>query len=167
MNEPATISRFDRIEQIAAAAIDRIEQIAAAAIEQQPAIYEQVDCPLVHHFTPGLYSREITMYAGVLVTSEKHKYEHQFILSQGVVSVWTEAEGEQLFQAPFHGITKPGTRRILYIHETAVWTTFHSTLFQTIEEIHDDIIEKYENHSMNGHFENNKFVPMNHLNELT
>lgn len=146
-------------------AIDQVEKVLVDAVNQHPEVYKPIDCPLVHTFTPALYSRQITMYRGTLITSETHKYEHQFILSQGVVSVWTEAEGEVLISAPYHGVTKPGTRRILYIHEDAVWTTFHSTLLTTVKEIHEDIIEKYENPLIKGHLENNVFVPMKIENE--
>lgn len=145
--------------------IDKVEQMATNAILNNPNQYQLVDAPLEHRFTPGLYSRQITMPEGVLVTSESHKTEHQYILSQGIVSVWTEDEGEVLISAPFHGITVPGTRRVLYIHPEggdAIWTTFHSTLLQTVEEIHDEIIEKCENPLMNGHYENNVFIPNNH-----
>lgn len=138
--------------------IDVIEQEAIEAA-QDTEQYEQVDCPLVHTFTPGLYSRQITMRAGLLVTSETHKTEHQYILLKGVVSVWTEAEGEIIISAPYHGVTLPGTRRLLYIHEDAIWTCFHSTLLHTVAEIHEDIIEKYENPRLKGHYENNVFVP--------
>lgn len=140
-------------------AIDIAEQAAAMAVQEMPAQYKQVDCPLVHTFTPGLYSRQIYMPAGVLVTSETHKTEHQYILSQGIVSVWTEAEGEVLISAPYHGVTMPGTRRLLYIHEDAIWTCFHSTLLQTVEEIQEDIIEKYENPLLKGHYQQGVFIP--------
>lgn len=139
--------------------IDKFEVLAMEATNDLPLEYLKVDCKLEHRFTPKLYSREITMPAGILVTSETHKTEHQFILSKGIVSVWTEEEGEVFIVAPYHGITKPGTRRILFIHEEAIWTTFHSTLKNTVEEVREDIIEKYENPFIHGHYINNTFVP--------
>lgn len=82
-------------------------------------------CPLLHVFTPGLYTRQILMPAGTLLTSRIHLFEHPYIISAGVVSVWDLETGWQTFRAPHIGVTKPGTRRVLYIHEDCIWTTSH------------------------------------------
>ena len=88
--------------------------------------YPKAELPLVHRFTPGLYIREIFMPKGALVISLKHLTEHPFLVSKGHAAVLTE-NGVQQIKAPHCGITKPGTQRILYIHEDCVWTTFHVT----------------------------------------
>lgn len=82
----------------------------------------------VHRFTPGLYSRELTMAAGLLLNSKIHRTEHQYIVSRGVALVFDEEQGWHPVVAPYHGITKPGTRRTLYILEETTWTTFHPML---------------------------------------
>ena len=46
----------------------------------------QIDCPLVHRFTPGMYIREIFMPAGTMLTSMIHKTEHPYVVSQGKVN---------------------------------------------------------------------------------
>lgn len=86
----------------------------------------QVDMPLKHLFPPGLYVREITMPAGAVVISRVHKFAHPFVISKGRLSVWSENDGIQHLAAPHTGITTPGTRRILFIHEETIWTTFHA-----------------------------------------
>lgn len=118
-------------------AIDELESVIIT--------YPEVECPLIHRFTPGMYIREIFMPAGTLLTSKIHKTEHPFVISKGKVSVWTEEDNVVVIEAPYCGITKPGTRRILFIHEDAVWTTFHATDKKTPEEVEDDIIEKHDN----------------------
>lgn len=95
----------------------------------------QRELPVKHIFTPGLYAREVYMFQGALGTTNIHLTCHPFVISQGVVSVWTDETGWQLIRAPFTGITKPGTRRVLYIHEDTVWTTFHVTDETDPEEI--------------------------------
>ncbi len=85
----------------------------------------QIDLPLVHRFTPGLYCREIFMPKGSVVISRVHKFEHPFVVSKGKVSVWCENDGWIFIEAPFTGVTKPGTRRILFVSEDCIWTTFH------------------------------------------
>jgi hypothetical protein len=89
--------------------------------------HPQVHCPLVHRFTPGLYIREIFMPAGSLITSARHLTCHPFVVSKGDVSVYVEGVEVDRYKAPYTGITHPGTRRLLYIHEDTVWTTFHVT----------------------------------------
>lgn len=88
--------------------------------------FELIDLPLVHRFPEGMYVREIFMPKGSIVTSRVHKYESPFFITQGDVSVFTEGEeGIARYVAPFTGITKPGTRRVLYMHEDTVWITVH------------------------------------------
>src|SRR5208282_1500573 len=103
----------------------------------------QIECPLKHEFTPGLYIRTIWMPAtkeGTLVLSKIHKTEHPYFISKGSASVWIEGQGWKLLRAPFRGITKPGTRRILFIHEDCVWTTIHATNKTNVDEIERDVI---------------------------
>lgn len=114
---------------------------------------DKIDLPLIHYFTPGLYSREIYMPAGTLVVSKIHLTQHPFVISKGSVSVKIR-EGEwELLEAPYTGITYPGTRRVLYIQEDCIWTTFHATdiapvdgsdeeIAKAVAAIEDRIIEK-------------------------
>lgn len=100
------------------------------------------ELPLVHRFTPDLYSRQCLMFAGSYVISKIHKTQHQFVILSGKIIVWERGKKPQLYKAPFHGITEPGTQRLLFALEHTVWTTFHSTIHQTVEEIEANIIEK-------------------------
>ena len=101
----------------------------------------QVEMPLTHRFTPGLYIREILMPKGTLVISRTHKFEHPFVVSKGRVSVWDQDWGVKHITAPYCGITKPGTRRVLLIHEDCVWTTFHVTTETDPEKIVEQVTE--------------------------
>lgn len=117
--------------------IDQLE----AFLFSQPQTY----APVKHTFTPGLYIREITMPAGVIVTSKVHKTEHPYIILSGEVVVFTEKDGDLPFKAPYFGITKAGTRRVLRTVTETVWITFHPTDKTTPDEVEEDIIEKHEN----------------------
>ncbi|HEY1107424.1 MAG TPA: hypothetical protein VGE76_02290, partial [Opitutaceae bacterium] len=79
-----------------------------------------------------------------IVTSKIHKTEHPFVITQGRVSVYSENDGAQHLRAPYTGITRPGTRRILVIHEDTVWTTFHPTSHTDVARIEADIIEPHQ-----------------------
>lgn len=112
-------------------------------LEQTLAQYPPVEMPLTHTFTPGLYVRTIFMPKGTMLTSKIHKTEHQFIITQGTVTVRC-GETVETYVAPYHGITKPGTRRALFIHEDTVWTTFHPTTETDLEKIEAELIEPHD-----------------------
>jgi hypothetical protein len=134
-------------EQAAGAAIDRVslsKEIDALEVEmmKRPA----ADCPVTHRFTPGLYIREIFMPAGAVVVSKIHRTEHPFTISQGRVLVMIDGEGWKELAAPYTGVTKPGTRRVLQILEDTVWTTYHPTTLTDVDEIESQIIEPHNAH---------------------
>lgn len=130
------------------------------------------ECPVEHRFTPGLYTREIFMPAGMRITSMIHKTEHQFIVLQGSVSVYSENDGEQLITAPFIGKTLPGTRRVLLVHEDTRWITCHPTdvvpennseksIEDAVNKIMEQIIEFRENPLLGGVVKNNVLIELN------
>jgi hypothetical protein len=97
-----------------------------AAMEEFMLTQEQVEIPVRHIFSNGLYAREITAPAGVIMSGMVHKTEHLNIMSKGEVSVMTE-DGMKRFKAPCTFVSKPGTKRIGYVHQEMVWTTIHAT----------------------------------------
>lgn len=96
------------------------------AIEVHMLQREQIEIPVKHYFSPGVYAREITIPAGALVTGKIHKYAQLNILSKGDISVLTE-RGIMRVQAPFTIVSPPGTKRIAFAHTECVWTTIHAT----------------------------------------
>tara|TARA_B100001250_G_scaffold69091_1_gene55402 strand:- start:2852 stop:3373 length:522 start_codon:yes stop_codon:yes gene_type:complete len=97
--------------------------------------------PLKHTFADGLYIREIFMPKGQVITTGIHKQEHPYFVLKGDVSVLTE-DGVIRIKAPHQGITKPGTKRLIYIHEDTTWITVHATEKDNIEEVLEDILAK-------------------------
>jgi hypothetical protein len=127
----------------------------------------KVDAPLRHLFTPGMYSRTIFMPEDTLITSRIHKTRHQFIISEGIAWVKVNDNKWEKLVAPFLGITEPGTRRVLYIEQGCVWTTFHPTSIQpendteeavldAVAKIEELIIEPHVNELLGGEMKNNK-----------
>lgn len=134
MNETFAIQQLSKKNE----GIDTLEKLMLDELE--PAIEE-----LTHTFTPELYARTWKAKAGTIWVSRTHKTCHQFVILKGALSVWIDGV-ETYYEAPYHGITKPGTRRILYIFEDTEWTTFHSNPDNLNEnEIVDLITEKHEN----------------------
>jgi hypothetical protein len=60
-----------------------------------------------------------------LVTSKIHNTEHPFTVSHGAAAVSIDGNDWEHIVSPYTGITQPGTRRILYILEDCIWTTYH------------------------------------------
>lgn len=98
-------------------------------------------CPLEHTFADGIYIRQITMPAGYFVVSKIHKHTHPYFVLKGRARVMTE-DGVKIVSAPYHGITKAGTKRLLYIEEESVWVTIHATKETDLEKIEDEVIAK-------------------------
>ena len=108
---------------------------------------EQVAIPVRHSFTgsaengTGIYARTVVMPAGSIVVSEVHLTEHPYVITRGKVRVLTADNHKGvLLEAPFHGVTKPGTRRLLLVEEETEWTTFHATPLTDPEEIGRQIL---------------------------
>ena len=133
-----------------------IDELEAAIIQN----LDVIEGPLVHKFTDGMYIREIFMPAGSLWTSKIHKTEHPYVVSHGKAAVSIDNQEWYEITAPYTGITQPGTRRILYILEDCIWTTFHridgmksdyndlseEEKMNIVEDIEDKILEPHINY---------------------
>jgi hypothetical protein len=97
--------------------------------------------PLKHTFADGLYIREIFMPKGQVITTGIHKKEHPYFIMKGDISVLTE-NGIERIKAPYTGITKPGTKRLIYTHEDSIWITVHATDKETVEDVLDEVLAK-------------------------
>lgn len=127
--------------------VDRVELAIATGMDK-------VECPVRHIFTPGMYGREIFMPKGTVVVSKIHKTEHPYVVSKGTAHVFIEGVGWHTVQAPFSGITKPMTRRVLLIAEDCIWTTFHATTKTDVAEIEKEIIEPRIQHFIDYDLQN-------------
>ena len=97
--------------------------------------------PLKHTFAEGCYIREVFMPANQLIVTKIHKVEHPIFIQKGHVSILTDAGIEEI-KAPYQGITKPGTKRVMYTHEDTVLITVHATDKKTPEEVEEEVIAK-------------------------
>ena len=100
--------------------------------------------PTKHTFADGCYIREIFNPANEIVITKIHKKEHPFFLMKGEMSILSE-DGIQTLKAPYQGITKPGTKRVIYTHEDCVFITVHATDAKTVEEVEEEVVcARYE-----------------------
>ena len=123
-----------------------IDNVEAIILDQEP-----VECIVDDIFTPGLYTRQLFIPAGTILTTKLHKTEHPYVLSMGKVVIYTDDNSFQRIEAPFTGITYPGTRRIIHALTDAVWTTFHVNPddCRDVATIEDRIIEPHTNQVLN------------------
>lgn len=121
----------------------KVDSLELAMLDHPQAL---IDMPVTSRFTNGLYIREIFNPAGTLITTKIHKTEHPFVVLSGRISVYVAGEGVKHIQAPYMGITKPGTRRIIYAHEDTVFVTFHPNPANEtdLDIIEDQLIERRE-----------------------
>jgi hypothetical protein len=95
--------------------------------------------PLVHTFSDGLYIRQVTVPPKTLTVTKIHKQEHAFFLMKGTISILTE-EGVKKFTAPYQGITKVGTKRVIYHHDEVIFTTVHATEEKDVSSVEKQVI---------------------------
>jgi hypothetical protein len=111
------------------------------AIEERFLKEEQVECPVVHRFAPGIYIREVTLPAGSFAVGHKQKTEHLNIMISGRVTMigddgeWVEVTAPKTF------VSQPG-RKIGFIHDKVVWQNIYPTEETDIEKLEEMFLEK-------------------------
>src|SRR5882724_3125898 len=106
-------------------------------------VMPQVELKVIHHFSKGVYARELYIPAGVTLIGEIHEFENLNILSKGTMIVTTE-EGMIEVSAPFTVVSPPGTKRAAHTLTDCIWTTIHGTDETDVDEIERNFIAKNE-----------------------
>ena len=102
--------------------------------------YEVGNVETIHHFSPGIYAREMRAPKGTLITSYTHKTEYLAICLKGSMAVWSLPSGvTKRIDAPAIVHTQPGTRRVGYVYEDAVWFSIHATNETDIAKLEQDL----------------------------
>jgi hypothetical protein len=123
-----------------------------AFLGHELAKYPQTECPLKHHFAPGVYVREIFMPAETIIIGHIHRTEHLNILVQGACFIVHNDGSREELRAPMTFVSKAGVQKALYITEDMVWQTVHVTTETDIEKLEAMLTEP---------------VPPNPLEQLT
>jgi len=131
---------------------DLVDQIEAVIVNEGT----PVECRIKHLFTKGVYCREMFVPKGTILTSKLHNMQHPFVLSMGAVGVLENNKVTEVMEAPYLGVTEPGTRRVIYAYEDSIWTTFHPVsiypesdseedLLIAVQKVEDLVIDNYDN----------------------
>lgn len=116
--------------------VGTLERSKVIAFENLLKEYPQIELKVVHHFSKGVYARELHIPAGTILTGEIHKFTNLNILSKGRIQVLTQ-DGMKEVEAPFTIVSPAGTKRVARALTDCVWTTVHGT-----DETDLNIIEK-------------------------
>lgn len=125
--------------------IDNIKDLAGSMMSMP-----QMEAPVKHHFSKGVYAREIFMPKDMLIVGKIHKTRHLNIISQGRCTVVTPTRRLEI-TAPFTFESFEGEQKVVYMHEDTVWTTIHLTEKTDVDEIEKDCIaEEYDEKLINN-----------------
>jgi len=80
---------------------------------------------LVHHFSPGIYIREIHMKPDVVVLGARHRTEHLNVVLTGKARVFMEGRVYDI-AAPYTIKSGVDVRKVLWIQEHMIWQTIHA-----------------------------------------
>lgn len=103
----------------------------------------QAECPVIHHFGPGLCVREVFMPAGTLAVGHAQKFEHMNVLLRGSVMVVNDDGSTAVLKAPMMFIGKPG-RKVGYVLEDMVWQNIYATDLKNPDDVEAHFVEKSE-----------------------
>lgn len=125
--------------------------------------YPQVECPVWHHFAPGLYARKMLIPKGTVLTGAVHKTEHLCIIS-GDIDVTTDDGIRRITDSHAIITSSPGAKRAGYAHEDTYWTTVHATDETDLDKLVEELTESTSQELMGGS-KNNQLIA-NRLKEL-
>jgi hypothetical protein len=120
------------------APVDLTDQVEAKLLE-----LPQIDCPVLHHFGPGVYIREVRMPAGSLILGHRHRNAHTNILVAGKLKFLNEGGEVVELAAPAVLTSNPG-RKLAYIIEDTVWQNVYATEEKDVERLETALLDKSE-----------------------
>ncbi len=98
---------------------------------------EQVPCPLIHRFGPGMYIREAHYAAGSLIVGHLHKLPHLNNFIKGRLKMLNPDGTVTEMVAPVSFMGSPG-RKIAYMVEDVIWQNVWATDKTDIDEVEAD-----------------------------
>ena len=101
----------------------------------------EIDLETQHHFSDGLYAKEMHIPKGYAAGMHKHEYSHFSILSKGRVIVRTDEYNNE-YTAPACIDIKAGINHTIEALEDTVWFCIHATEETDITKIDEVLIAK-------------------------
>lgn len=121
--------------------VQQAEQVSR--LEEHMLALPQAECPVVHHFGPGIYVREVTLPAGTLAIGHAQRFEHLNIMLTGAVAILKDDGTTEVLRAPMIFVGKPG-RKVGFVLETCVWQNVYATEERDIDKLEAMFLDKSE-----------------------
>lgn len=98
-----------------------------------------IDFDVQHHFSEGVYARQMVIAKDVVVPTHKHKFSHMSILASGRVLVTVDGVSVE-YAAPTAIEIKKNEVHTIQALEDSVWFCVHATDVVDPEEIDHELI---------------------------
>jgi quercetin dioxygenase-like cupin family protein len=99
-----------------------------------------ITLPVMHHFSPNVYARELKIPAGAVLTGHTHRFENLNLLTEGEISVVIDGHITRL-RAPATLVSPAGTKRVAYAHTRCTWVTVLGTCLRDVAAIEAEFLE--------------------------
>lgn len=137
--DPKAIDEYVKI--IVPVISESIIERGVEAFEEFMLALPQAETPVIHHYAPGQYIREVRLDAGLVAMGNYQKTEHLNVMLSGRVAMIDERGAMFDLQGPTMFVGKPG-RKIGYIRETTAWLNIYVTDEQDIETLEAMLLDK-------------------------
>ncbi|MFZ6874222.1 hypothetical protein ACO0LF_19365 [Undibacterium sp. Di27W] len=98
-----------------------------------------IDLLIKHHFSAGLYAKEMHLPAGHFAVTHKHKYDHISMLYRGIAIVKV-GDVETEYVAPAFILIKEGQEHEVLAVDEITWFCVHETDEVDVEKIDKVVI---------------------------
>ncbi len=111
--------------------------------EKEMKKYEPAKTEVEHIFLDKMYGRVCRVKKDTLFTTRTHKTEHPLVILKGIIKIY-DGDEPVVVEAPKILVTKPNTRRLIYVVEDVEAVTFHVTDKTNVRDIADELLEPIE-----------------------
>jgi quercetin dioxygenase-like cupin family protein len=101
----------------------------------------EIDLGTIHHFSSGVYAKQMMLPKGYFALSHAHEYDHLSILASGKVVVKTN-NTEETFTAPTCLTIKKHMNHSITALEDAHWFCIHATDETNPDKVDEVLIMK-------------------------
>lgn len=102
--------------------------------------HEQIDIPIEHFFSEGMYGRHMTVPQDGVVVGKVHKHAHLAILLEGTVRV-SSKYGTAVYSAPYVINVNAGDKRAFYAVTQVKYMTVHATSETDLDKLELELTE--------------------------
>lgn len=100
----------------------------------------EIDLGIKHHFSPGVYAKEMHLLKGQFGISHRHKYDHISMLAQGAARVVVDGI-ETDYAAPAFIMVRAGKEHQFIALDDITWFCIHATDETDVAAIDASLIE--------------------------